>query len=90
MKKVERLFGPALHALPGPPAQFTLYLRKDSSELTGESAARIPEILRAIRERASVDVGVVGHTGWHLPGNAAYPEVRRAVTESLAWAALAQ
>lgn len=30
---------------------------------------------------------VVGHTGWHLDGNAAYPEVRQGVLESLRWAA---
>ncbi|MEK8022600.1 MAG: sugar phosphate isomerase/epimerase family protein [Candidatus Hydrogenedentota bacterium] len=32
-------------------------------------------------------LGIVGHTGWHLHGNAAYPEVRRGVAESLLWAA---
>lgn len=32
-------------------------------------------------------LGVVGHTGWHLDGHAAYPEVRQGVLESLVWAA---
>lgn len=32
-------------------------------------------------------LGVVGHTGWHLPGQAAYPEVRDGVVASLGWAA---
>ena len=38
---------------------------------------------RAALEKTGL--GVVGHTGWHLPGNAAYKEVRRGVTESLLW-----
>lgn len=32
-------------------------------------------------------LGVVGHTGWHLDGHAAYPEVRQGVLDSLIWAA---
>lgn len=36
---------------------------------------------------ARTRLGVVGHTGWHLPGNAAYPEVRDGVVGSLLWAA---
>ena len=54
--------GPALDALPKPPLQFILYFRHDSDELTRESLARLPELLRAIRERSSVDLSVVGHT----------------------------
>jgi outer membrane protein OmpA-like peptidoglycan-associated protein len=54
--------GPALEALPQPPAQFILYFKHDSDELTGESLARLPEVIRTIRERAPVDISVVGHT----------------------------
>lgn len=35
----------------------------------------------------AADLGVVGHTGWHLYGNSVYPEVRRGIAESLIWAA---
>lgn len=59
--EIDALFGPALKALPAPPAQFLLYFEKDSTSLTRESAARLPEIVGAIRDRASVDVSVVGH-----------------------------
>jgi outer membrane protein OmpA-like peptidoglycan-associated protein len=34
----------------------------DAAELTGESRAKLPQVLRIIRERAPVDISVVGHT----------------------------
>jgi outer membrane protein OmpA-like peptidoglycan-associated protein len=60
--QVRALVGPALSALPVPPAQFILYFRHDSTELTDPSRKQVPEILRVIRERYPVDVSVVGHT----------------------------
>lgn len=51
--------------------------------MTGPDRFRLAEARRAIAETG---LGVVGHTGWHLPGHAAYPEVRRGVTASLLWA----
>jgi outer membrane protein OmpA-like peptidoglycan-associated protein len=54
--------GPALEALPKPPVQFILYFKNDSDQLTRESLARLPEMFRTIRERAPVDISVVGHT----------------------------
>ncbi|HEY5995694.1 MAG TPA: OmpA family protein [Candidatus Deferrimicrobiaceae bacterium] len=59
--EIAELFGPALSALPKAPAQFILYFDRDSAELTRPSAGRVPDIVRAIRERSSVDVSVVGH-----------------------------
>ena len=41
---------------------------------------------RARKALAKAGLPVVGHTGWHLPGNAAYPEVRQGVVASLSWA----
>lgn len=61
----------------------------DFLDLTLEPPAAGPEtynhaaVKKALRKTG---LGVVGHTGWHLPGNAAYPEVRRGVVESLVWA----
>src|SRR5512134_1456796 len=40
--------GPALMALPKPPVRFILYFKHDSDELTRESLARMPEVLRSI------------------------------------------
>lgn len=61
-KEVRDAVGPALDALPRPPARFVLYFRWDSTELAAVSAARVGEIVRTIRERASTGVSVVGHT----------------------------
>ena len=54
--------GPALAALPKPPARFILYFKYDSDDLTRESQALLQTVLDTIRDRAPVDVSVVGHT----------------------------
>ena len=54
--------GPALAALPKPPARFILYFEHDSVNLTPESKALLKIVLETIRDRAPVDVSVVGHT----------------------------
>jgi outer membrane protein OmpA-like peptidoglycan-associated protein len=54
--------GPALAALPKPPARFTLYFEHDSVALTAESRALLQKVMETIRDRAPVDIGVVGHT----------------------------
>lgn len=60
--EVQRLFGEALSAMPLPPQHLVLQFRFDSEELTAESRALLPEVLRAVRERPAPDVIVVGHT----------------------------
>ena len=54
--------GPALAALPKPPARFILYFEYDSVALTTESRALLQKVLATIRDRAPVEIGVVGHT----------------------------
>ncbi|NJD61344.1 MAG: OmpA family protein [Deltaproteobacteria bacterium] len=61
-KEVQALAGPALAALPKPPAQYILYFKHDSIELTRESRGLLREVIRAIRERPPVDISVVGHS----------------------------
>ncbi len=61
-KDVMALAGPALEALPPPPARFILYFLHGTAELTKESRADLPAILRTIKRRAPVDISVVGHT----------------------------
>jgi len=61
-EEVRRVAGPALEALPQPPARFVLYFDNDSTSLTKQSRARVGEVMRTIRERHSPDVSVVGHT----------------------------
>jgi len=60
--EVQRVFASALSALPPAPRHFTLYFRFESQELTEESRALVPEILRTVKERADPEVAVVGHT----------------------------
>lgn len=60
--EVRRLFGETLSALPPAQRHFTLFFRFDSEELTPESTALTPEILREVRDRRVPDVLVVGHT----------------------------
>jgi outer membrane protein OmpA-like peptidoglycan-associated protein len=60
--EVQRVFGAALSALPPAPRHFTLYFRFESQELTDESRALVPEILRTVKQRADPEVAVVGHT----------------------------
>jgi outer membrane protein OmpA-like peptidoglycan-associated protein len=59
---VKGIFGDALSALPPAPRHFTLYFRFESDELTDESRALVPEILRTVKARAVPEVSVVGHT----------------------------
>ena len=59
---VERLFGEALAALPPAPRHFTLQYRFESDELTDESTALVPEILRTVKLLSVPEVVVVGHT----------------------------
>jgi len=61
-QEVLAIAGPALAALPKPPARFILYFDHDSADLTAESQALLRNVLQTIRDRAPVDVSVVGHT----------------------------
>jgi len=61
-QEVLAIAGPALAALPKPPARYILYFEHDSTDLTRESQALLQKVLGAIRDRAPVDVSVVGHT----------------------------
>jgi outer membrane protein OmpA-like peptidoglycan-associated protein len=60
--QVRREFGPLLASLPAPAQHFNLYFRTDTSELTPESHAILPDILSAVASRKVPDVAVIGHT----------------------------
>jgi outer membrane protein OmpA-like peptidoglycan-associated protein len=60
--EVRRLFGSAIDVLPAPEVQFVLHFNGDSDVLNAESAAQIPAVLNAIRERRSTSITVTGHT----------------------------
>jgi outer membrane protein OmpA-like peptidoglycan-associated protein len=59
---VKGMFGDALSALPPAPRHFVLYFRFESDELTDESRALVPEILKTVQATPVPDVAVVGHT----------------------------
>ncbi|MBP2678993.1 MAG: OmpA/MotB domain protein [Deltaproteobacteria bacterium] len=61
-EEIRAIAGPALAALPKPPARFILYFHHDSVNLTAESRAILQNVLVTIRDLAPVDVSVVGHT----------------------------
>jgi outer membrane protein OmpA-like peptidoglycan-associated protein len=59
---VQQQFGATLAGLPMAPEAFTLYFRLESDELTDESRALLPGVLKAVAGRPAPEVGVVGHT----------------------------
>jgi outer membrane protein OmpA-like peptidoglycan-associated protein len=59
---IEQQFGPTLASLPMAPESFTLYFLLESDELTEESRALLPGVLKAVAGRPAPEVGVVGHT----------------------------
>lgn len=59
---VRRQFGDVLAAMPPAPLHFTLFFRFESDELTEESRAMVPDVLRALKDRPVPEVAVVGHT----------------------------
>jgi outer membrane protein OmpA-like peptidoglycan-associated protein len=59
---VQKQFGSLLSALPPAPQHFILYFRFESDELTEESRALVPDILRAVKERPVPEVVATGHT----------------------------
>ena len=60
--EIRALVGDAIDAQPPAPLHFTLYFEQASAELTAASRRDLDAVVAAIRERASVDTSVVGHT----------------------------
>ena len=60
--ELEATFGDALAAQPPPPRHFILYFEQGSTDLTPASRGEFPAIVAAVREYASVDTSVVGHS----------------------------
>ncbi|OIQ50273.1 Photosystem I P700 chlorophyll a apoprotein A2 [Pseudodesulfovibrio hydrargyri] len=60
--QVQSQFGAAMAAQPEPTARFILHFHSDSTKLTDESKALIPDIIGSWKARVSRDVSVIGHT----------------------------
>lgn len=61
-EKIRTTFSDVLAAQPMPPAKFILYFLNDSDDLTMESNALLPLIIRTIKKRGSSDIVISGHT----------------------------
>ena len=61
-EEIEKTFSQAVDAQPEPPVHFILYFVSDSNELRLDSRKMLPDILRTIENRHSVDISVIGHT----------------------------
>jgi outer membrane protein OmpA-like peptidoglycan-associated protein len=59
---VTATFGEALSGLPRAPQSFLLFFPLESNELTAESRARVPEILKIVALHSVPEVVVIGHT----------------------------
>ena len=60
--EVRESFGPALDALPPPPATFTLYFLEGKDELTADSRTEVERVISEIKRRPLPDIVVIGHT----------------------------
>ena len=60
-QEIDKIFAPALAAQPEAPVIFLLYFKAGTSDLTDESRKLLPQIIRTIKERRSVDTSVIGH-----------------------------
>jgi outer membrane protein OmpA-like peptidoglycan-associated protein len=62
LSTLEKVFGETLNDVPPPAARFNLYFQPDSDQLTEQSRALIPDVVRAVSDRPVPDVTVIGHT----------------------------
>lgn len=66
---VQRQFGAVLADLPAAAQHFNLYFKVDTSDLTEESRAILPDVISTVGTRKIPEVTVIGHTD--TTGNAA-------------------
>jgi outer membrane protein OmpA-like peptidoglycan-associated protein len=69
---VRRAFGAVLTDLPEASRHFNLYFRVDTSELTAESRAILPDVIIAVKARRVPEVSVIGHTDTTGSGESNY------------------
>ncbi|HAM52874.1 MAG TPA: hypothetical protein DCP92_20065 [Nitrospiraceae bacterium] len=61
-RQINSLFSDSIKALPPAPVSFLFYFFYDTTELTAESKARIPEVLSIANNRAFYEISIIGHT----------------------------
>jgi outer membrane protein OmpA-like peptidoglycan-associated protein len=60
--EVQRLFGTLLADLPAAELAFTLHFDTNSNQLDAESSAQLATIAKAIQDRHSTAISIIGHT----------------------------
>jgi outer membrane protein OmpA-like peptidoglycan-associated protein len=60
--QIDSLFADSFKALPLEPVSFLLYFLSNSTELTAESKADIPEVLSLFNKREFYEISIIGHT----------------------------
>jgi OmpA-OmpF porin, OOP family len=61
-KDLDARYAALLAGLPPAPRSFTLYFKENSTDLTPESEALLPEIFAEIGKRPGADLEITGHT----------------------------
>ncbi|HNY49310.1 MAG TPA: OmpA family protein [Smithella sp.] len=61
-KRIRSVFAEALDARPLPPVTFILYFLPATNELTDDSSAVLPQIIKTVQSRPSGDIIISGHT----------------------------
>jgi len=69
-ESIEKKFKVVQKAAPLKPVHVNLYFQNDSNDLTEESAGKLSEILKLIKDRMPCDVNIIGHTD--TKGKASY------------------
>jgi outer membrane protein OmpA-like peptidoglycan-associated protein len=61
-KVLDARYADLLASLPAAPRAFTLYFKENSTQLTPESEALMPQIFAELKARAGADLEITGHT----------------------------
>lgn len=61
-EQINKKFKNVIQSIPLKPIRILLYFKSGTDELTQESQAKLPEILKGIQERMPCDINIIGHT----------------------------
>jgi peptidoglycan-associated lipoprotein len=60
-RDIEKVWGPAIAALPPVPVRIVLYCEFDATTLTASSRGMLPDILALIRQRPAPEIAITGY-----------------------------
>ena len=61
-RQIDSLFSESIKALPPKPVSFLVYFISNTTELTTEPKAYIPEVMSLTKKRAFYEISIIGHT----------------------------